>query len=103
MTLVISRENLHEEDAVRKAIAAGFPGTRVLDDLGTVSVIGAGINSSFQNLRVGSAALLNAGLRSRGQSTSSFRITWLMERARLSDAARTLHSTFIAEQGARGG
>src|SRR5438093_776086 len=40
LTLVIARENLHEEDAVRKAIAARFPGTRVLDDLGTVSVIG---------------------------------------------------------------
>ena len=30
-----------------------------------------------------------------GVATSSFRITWMIDRARLNDAVRLLHATFI--------
>src|SRR6478752_2600944 len=48
LTLVISRENLHAEAQVRAALTARFgAGVRVTDSLGAISVVGAGINASF--------------------------------------------------------
>jgi aspartate kinase len=92
----VSRENLHEEPRVRDAIAARFEGTvTVFDTLGALSAIGAGINASFENLRRGSAALMSAGIAVAGVSTSSFRISWMIERTKLDEATRLLHRTFI--------
>jgi len=95
-TLVISRENLHEEARVRNTLATRF-GERVqlVDGLGAVSAIGAGINASYANVRAGSDALRGAGAEPRGISTSSFRITWMVPRAQLENAVRALHSRFI--------
>src|SRR2546428_1789436 len=51
LTMVISRENLHEEDRLRAELATRFGDrVRLIDNLGAVSVIGTGINASFQNL-----------------------------------------------------
>jgi aspartate kinase len=98
LTLIISRENLHEEARVRDALARRL-GERLqlVDDIGTVSVIGAGINASFTNVRKGSDALAAAGIAIRGLATSSFRITWTIARDRLNDAVRVLHQLFIAD------
>src|SRR5262245_9055181 len=53
-TLVISRENLHDEPRIRAGLTATFGGrARLLDGLGAVSAIGAGINASYVNLRSG--------------------------------------------------
>jgi len=100
LTLVISRENLHEEARVRAALASRF-GDRVslADHLGAVSVVGAGINASFTNLRRGSEALHAAGIEASVVATSSFRITWMIDRARIDDSVRLLHRTFIEAQG----
>jgi len=96
LTMVISRENLHEEDRLRAELSKRFgDGVRLIDMLGAVSVIGAGINASFQNLRRGSEALAASGIVARHVATSSFRITWMIDRARLDDAVRLLHATFI--------
>jgi aspartate kinase len=96
MALVVSRENLHEEMRVRGAIAAQFGGNAsIVDALGALSVVGAGINASFENVRRGSAALNRAGIGISGVSTSSFRITWMIDRTKLDDAVRLLHRTFI--------
>jgi len=96
LTLVISRENLHEEARVRDALAQQFGDTvRIVDTLGAVSVVGAGINASFENLRRGSDALTAAGIDQRLAATSSFRITWMIDRPRIDDAVRALHGTFI--------
>src|SRR5688572_7917274 len=96
LTLVISRENLHEENRLRADLSARFgERLRLLDGLGAVSVIGAGINASFQNLRRGTDALAAAGIVGGVVATSSFRITWMIDRARLDDAVRLLHQTFI--------
>ena len=72
---------------------------RVIDDLGALSVVGAGINASFSNLRRGSEALTTAGILPQGIATSSFRITWMVDRARLTEAVRILHNTFIEQPG----
>jgi len=68
---------------------------RIADTLGAISVVGAGINASFDNVRRGSAALTESGAAIEGIATSSFRITWMIDRARLDDAVRLLHATFI--------
>jgi aspartate kinase len=98
LTLVVSRENLHEEARLRSALAGQFgDAVSLADDLGAVSVVGAGINASFGNLRRGSAALAQSGIAARGLATSSFRITWLIPRERLTDAVNVLHALFLSE------
>jgi aspartate kinase len=102
LTLVISRENLHNEGRVRGALAEEFGDAAVLrDDLGAVSVIGAGINESFSTVRRGTAALVAAGIPPAGTSTSSFRVTWMVNRDRLADAVRTLHYLFLESEDVR--
>ena len=99
LTLVVSRENLHEEARVRDALATRFGGAlRIRDTLGALSVVGAGINASFENVRRGSAALAAHGMPAEATATSSFRITWMIDRARLDDGVRLLHQTFIEAQ-----
>jgi aspartate kinase len=98
LTLVVSRENLHAEARLRDALTAQFADAVHVDDtLGAISVVGAGINASFDNVRRGSAALTESGASIGGIATSSFRITWMIERRRLDDAVRLLHSTFLEE------
>jgi aspartate kinase len=99
LTVVLSQENLHEEARVRDAIGRAFgERVRILDGLGALSVVGAGINASFDNVRRGSTALSANEIAVRGIATSSFRITWTIDRARLDDGVRLLHRTFIEEQ-----
>jgi aspartate kinase len=95
MTLVVSRENLHAEARLRDALTDRFgAAVHIADTLGAVSVVGTGINASFENVRRGSVALAGSGATIEGVATSSFRITWMIDRARLDDAVRLLHSTF---------
>jgi aspartate kinase len=95
-TVVLSRENLHEENRLRRVLAERF-GSRcqISDSLGAVSVVGAGINASFDNVRRGSRTLAAAGIAPAHISTSSFRITWMLDRTRLNEAVRLLHAHFI--------
>jgi aspartate kinase len=100
LTLVISRENLHDQSRVQNALASRFGGRlRFVDGLGAVSVIGAGINATYANVRAGLSALRTAGIESRGLSTSSFRITWMVPSDHVTAAVRALHERFI-ESGA---
>ena len=95
-TLVISRENLHNEDRLRRALTAGFgDDARLIDGLGAVSIVGTGINATYQNVRRGVTCLQDNGIQSFGLATSSFRATWLIERDQLDRAVRLLHALFI--------
>ncbi len=97
-TLVISRENLHHEDRLRRDLNAAFGSdARLIDGLGALSIVGAGINSTYDNVRRGSRRLQQAGIRAFGLATSSFRGTWMVERGRLDDAVRELHAEFIEQ------
>jgi len=97
VSIVISRENLHVESLLREDLAREFGGAATLvDDLGAVSVVGAGINATYANLRKGSLSLSEQGIAPRGFATSSFRITWLVPRERLDDAVRALHAALVA-------
>jgi aspartate kinase len=95
-TIVISRENLHDEERLREALDMNFGDhARVSDDNGAVSVIGAGINATYANVIAGTQALHAAGIFSSGTATSSFRITWIVGQRDLKDAVRALHAHFI--------
>jgi aspartate kinase len=97
LTLVISRENFHEEARVRAEMSARF-GDRVtlVGDLGAVSVVGAGINASFDNVRRGWQTLAAINAVPRAVATSSFRITWMVDHDRIDDAVKALHAEFLA-------
>jgi aspartate kinase len=99
-TLVVSRENLHDEEKLRAALAARF-GKRVAftDGLGAVSAIGAGISASYTNLRAGITTLHDAGIEPQSISTSSFRITWMVPDGDVERAVRALHACFITAPG----
>jgi aspartate kinase len=95
-TLVISRENLHNEERLCRDLRAAFhDNARLIDGLAAVSIVGTGINATYNNVRRGARRLHDAGIRASGLATSSFRATWLVERSRVDDAARTLHAEFI--------
>jgi aspartate kinase len=98
-TVVISRENLHDEEQLRAAMAQRF-GSRasLIDGLAAVSVVGTGINATYRNVRAGDEALRAAGIDPRGTATSSFRITWMIPRDRMEEAVRVLHARFIEAQ-----
>jgi aspartate kinase len=95
-TLVVSRENLHDEARVRGALDARFgQRVRLVDGIGAVSAIGAGINATYANVCAGTATLRTRGIEPRGVATSSFRITWMVPRTRVDEAVRALHERFI--------
>ena len=97
-TLVISRENLHNEDRLRRQLEAAFGSeARLVDGLGALSAVGTGINATYGNVRRGSQCLSARGIAVHGLSTSSFRTTWLVPRAELDEAVRLLHATFIEQ------
>jgi len=98
LTLVLSRENLHQEGRLRDALGERFrESLHIFDDFGAVSVVGAGINQTFENLRRGSGTFDEERIAVHDVATSSFRITWTVDRTRVEDAVRALHATFLAE------
>ncbi len=68
---------------------------RLVDGLAAVSVIGAGINATYANVRAGAAALADVGIIPVGTATSSFRITWMVPRQRSNEAVVALHGRFL--------
>ena len=96
-TLVISRDNLHDQEKVMRTLKSQF-GDRIelVEGLGAVSAIGAGINATYANIRTGLTALHQAGIAARGMSTSSFRITWMVPEDQVLTSVRALHTCFIA-------
>ena len=99
-TVAISRDNLHDEERLRDALQTRLAGrARLVDGLAAVSVVGAGINATYVNVRAGAEALHARGIVPAGTATSSFRITWMIPRNRTEDAVRALHARFIESRG----
>src|SRR5258707_349070 len=88
------RLNLHHENKFRRLLAHRFNDSMsLLDGVGAVSVIGAGIDMNYRNTRAGSVALRGMGVL--GISTSSFRVTWTLVSEAIDDAVRQLHKQFL--------
>ena len=90
----LAREPARGRRAARGSLGTVRRRVRLTDTLGAVSVIGAGINASFQNLRRGSDALAAAGIAGEARDLV-VPDHWMIDRARLNDAVRLLHETFI--------
>jgi len=98
-TVAISRENLHDEGRLRKALETQLGGhARLVDGLAALSAIGAGINATYDNVLAGSATLAGIGIAPAGIATSSFRITWMVPDDRVNEAIRALHERYIEQQ-----
>src|SRR5687768_8075965 len=98
-TVVISRENLHDEGQLREVLLARLGGhARLVDGLAALSAIGSGINATYDNVLAGSGTLAGIGIASAGIATSSFRITWLVPDDRVKEAVRALHERYIEQQ-----
>jgi aspartate kinase len=97
-SLILSLENLHDFPALQRDVEAVF-GARVhfRDGLGAVSAIGAGINATFGNLRRALGVMSQQGAGVLGVSTSSFRISLLMEESAVKDAVHALHDELVTE------
>ena len=94
--MVISRENLHDEPRFRAALDSRFSTrARLVDGLAAVSAVGAGINTSYVNVRSGTASLEEKAIHPSMIATSSFRITWIVPRGRTEEAVQALHRRFI--------
>jgi aspartate kinase len=97
-SVVLSTENLHDFPALRRDVEGAFAGrVQLRDGLGAVSAIGAGINASFHNLRRAFDVLSTQGATVLGVSTSSFRISLLVEEAKVPEAVRGLHAELVSE------
>ncbi|HEY0839964.1 MAG TPA: aspartate kinase, partial [Vulgatibacter sp.] len=96
-SLVLSRENLPDYGALVAELAARFGGgVSVREGVGAVSIIGAGINASFANVRKVQAALAACGAEPLQLSTSSFRISVLLEEDHVAPAVRALHDALVS-------
>ena len=94
--MVISRENLHDEDRLRDALRTRLGGrAQLIGGLAAVSVVGTGINATYANVRAGSNLLTSHGIAFTMIATSSFRITWMIPRDRTEEAVKILHHGFI--------
>jgi aspartate kinase len=93
-SLVLSLENVHQYPRLKTDLVDSGAAT-LREGLGAVSAIGAGINQSFRNLRQAIDALGAATLL--GVSTSSFRISLLLEERDVPGAVRRLHGALVEE------
>ncbi len=93
ISMVVSKENIHQTIKLRAALE-GIP-ARWDDTAGAVSIIGTGITSSHERIRRGSQILKELNASNFGIATSSFRITWLIERHRVDEVVQQFHKAFI--------
>jgi aspartate kinase len=95
VSLVISKENLHQAEKLHDEFIRQDPQALWNDTVGAVSIIGTGINASHEKVRRGCEALGRVGISHHGLATSSFRITWLVDREKVESAVCLLHRLFI--------
>jgi len=94
-SLVLSRENLHDLPSIVSGLEDRSGGVTLREGVGAVSAIGSGINASFANLRkaLDAAAAVEAAVL--GISTSSFRISVLVEERHLPELTRGFHAALV--------
>jgi aspartate kinase len=93
ISMILSKENLHQPNRLRSALEA-IP-ARWDDSLGAVSIVGTGITMTNQRVREGLQALQEMGVHCSAFATSSFRVTWLVEREKIDAVVQNFHRIFI--------
>lgn len=95
-SLVIpEKENYHIDSVLERVRKVFEPRVRVLRNFSAVSLIGNGITDR-QSLLIDSLTLLrDAAIPIAGLQTSSFRISFLVGRSRMSEAVRLFHRHFV--------
>ena len=93
VSMVVSKENLHQISHLQAALEV-IP-ARWNDSLGAVSIIGTGITASHRRILEGSSALRKLDVYCAGIATSSFRVTWLIEREKVNLVVQYFHQLFI--------
>jgi aspartate kinase len=93
-SLLLSLQNIHDFGRLREALAS-LDGATLREGIGAVSAIGAGINADFGNLRRCLAVLAALRATPLGVSTSSFRISLLLDESQVPLAVRRLHAELI--------
>lgn len=88
---VVPLENVHNDTQVAAAVTKTFGPGSYRVDRGAVSLIGEGITKSSTLLERALAILEADGVEVHGMTTSSFRITFLLDRTRTQAAAASLH------------
>jgi aspartate kinase len=103
-SLVLSLENVHDLGRLRRELTTRCgDAVRVREGVGAVSAIGTGINGSYWNLRRALAVLQEVGVGVLGVSTSSFRISLLLDAGAVPEAVLRLHEALIEAPTARAG
>jgi aspartokinase len=96
---VLSLENLHDFSALRQELAARFgAAVEVREGVGAVAAIGAGINADFAAMRRSLELAVRLGLEVLGVSSSSFRISILLDARRVAELVPALHAELVATQ-----
>lgn len=95
-SLLLSLANLPEHRSLIGEIRSRFGGeVEVLEGIGAISAIGSGINSDHGNTRRTLMACGEAGIEVKALSTSSFRITVLVDEAQIPSGVRSLHAALV--------
>ncbi len=97
-SLLLSLENLHDFPRLRADLVDRLgEKARLIEGVGAVSAIGAGINARFANLKNTLGVLATLGASLLGVSTSSFRISVLLPESAIPEAVRRLHAELVTE------
>jgi aspartate kinase len=95
-SLVIpEKENYHIEAVLERVQKEFAEKVRIVRDCSAVSLIGTGITDRHRYLLDSLASLRELTIPILGLQTSSFRISFLMERLRMQEAVRIFHLHFI--------
>jgi aspartate kinase len=98
-SLVIPLANVPDFGAIQADLLARFgDSVQLTPGLGAVSVIGAGINATFENLAQTLTVARETGTAVRGISTSSFRISLLIEPTKMNELVRELHARLVVPE-----
>jgi aspartate kinase len=96
-SIVLSLENVPDFGRLRATLGSRFGSAlEIREELGAVSAIGAGINARYGNLRSALAVAAECGATLQGVSTSSFRISLLLDARALTPVVQALHERLIA-------
>jgi aspartate kinase len=96
--IIPEKENYHL-DSVIPLLMERFPDAiEIARDLGAVSLIGAGINERYDFLQECLRLLTETGLGPHSLHTSSFRISALVPRTRVTEAVGRLYEQFLRDE-----